>query len=208
MLEVAVSVVDRLIQLATVRERNKEKYFNNFVEPLYKDAEQVARDYMALFSELTHRLEKAENTGSVIDWLEERRTTFQPLRMKMRVDALLACEQIQSFLSAAMPEFQNYSFQPGVFLPIDAIEVCGFDTRFLQLLEEAARFDADVLPDFARVRIVIADQQHVILQAERVKEGVHLFRRSKARFIQDVEGIATFCPVLAACTDEVQLQRF
>jgi hypothetical protein len=84
MLEVAVSLVDRLIQLATVRERNREKYFNGFIEPLYRDAEQIARDYMTLFAELIHRLAKAQDTAAVIDWLEERRSTFQPVRMKVR----------------------------------------------------------------------------------------------------------------------------
>jgi hypothetical protein len=84
MLEVAVSVVDRLIQLATVRERNKEKYFNNFIEPLYKDAEQVVKDYLGLFTELAHRLETADDIEPVINWLEERRVAYQPLRMKMR----------------------------------------------------------------------------------------------------------------------------
>jgi hypothetical protein len=34
-----------LIQLLTVRERNREKYFQQFVEPLYKDAEAVMNDY-------------------------------------------------------------------------------------------------------------------------------------------------------------------
>jgi len=84
MVEVAVSLVDRLIQLATVRERNKEKYFSSFIEPVYRDAEQIARDYMTLFAELIHRLATAKETASVIEWLEERRSGFQPVRMKVR----------------------------------------------------------------------------------------------------------------------------
>lgn len=84
MLEVAVSLVDRLIQLASVRERNREKFFDGFIEPLYQDAEQISRDYMTLFAELIHRLTEAEDTAPVIEWLEERRSVFQPVRMKVR----------------------------------------------------------------------------------------------------------------------------
>ena len=42
-----------------MRERNREKYFQQFVEPLYKDAEAVVNDYVALFGELIELLKKA-----------------------------------------------------------------------------------------------------------------------------------------------------
>ena len=80
----AVSIVDRLIQLATVRERNREKYFKNFIEPLYVDGEQIAKDYMSLLTELIHRIEQANDGREIVEWLESRRTTFQPLRVKVR----------------------------------------------------------------------------------------------------------------------------
>ena len=84
MLENALSLIDRLIKLTTVRERNKEKYFNTFIEPLYEDAEGIARDYMVLFADLIHRLAHEEDVTALIEWLEERRTAFQPVRMKVR----------------------------------------------------------------------------------------------------------------------------
>ena len=84
MVNEAVSIVDRLIQLATVRERNREKLFNNFIEPLYRDGEQIAKDYMTLLAELTHRIRRASGAPEIIDWLEERRAALQPLRVKVR----------------------------------------------------------------------------------------------------------------------------
>jgi hypothetical protein len=51
----------------------------------------------------------------------------------------------------------------------------GFQSGFLQFLKEPAGFNALVLSHFARVRIVITDEQHVILRTERVEKGVHLF---------------------------------
>jgi hypothetical protein len=84
MVDVALSVVDRLIQLLTVRERNREKYFQQFIEPLYKDAEGIANDYVALFGELIDLLKNADSTEEVIAWIERRRLKMLPLRMKVR----------------------------------------------------------------------------------------------------------------------------
>jgi|CZKY01.1.fsa_nt_gi hypothetical protein len=89
----AISIIDRLIQLLTTRERNREKYFNNLIEPLYRDAEVVARDYMALFAEFVQRLQTAATSKELILWLEQRRAAYQPVRMKIR--ALLADEALQ-----------------------------------------------------------------------------------------------------------------
>jgi hypothetical protein len=101
----AISIVDRLIQLATVRERNREKYFNNFIEPLYRDGEQIASDYMGLLAELTYRITQADDWREIIKWLEEKRATLQPLRMKVRAliaDGIMAREDKRSNRSVAL----------------------------------------------------------------------------------------------------------
>jgi hypothetical protein len=84
MVDVGLSIVDRLIQLLTVRERNREKYFNQFIEPLYKDAEGIVNDYVALFGELIELLKKADSTEEVVAWIEQRRLKMLPLRIKVR----------------------------------------------------------------------------------------------------------------------------
>jgi hypothetical protein len=80
----AVSIIDRLIQLATVRERNKERYFRNFIEPLYADGEKIAEDYIGLLTELSHRIGQATDNSEIAEWLEARRASLQPLRVKVR----------------------------------------------------------------------------------------------------------------------------
>jgi hypothetical protein len=80
----AISIIDRLIHLLTLKERNREKFFNNFIEPLYRDAEPVAKGHMGLLAELSHRLERAGSTDDLIPWLEQRRTSYQAVRMKIR----------------------------------------------------------------------------------------------------------------------------
>jgi hypothetical protein len=84
MASAAISIVDRLIQLATVREKNREKYFKNFIEPLYLDGEQIAKDYMSLLTELIHRIGQANDGREIVEWLETKRTALQPLRTKVR----------------------------------------------------------------------------------------------------------------------------
>lgn len=59
MIDAGALILDQLIQLVTVRGRNREKYFNNYIEPLYREAEQIAKDYMALFAELISKIEAA-----------------------------------------------------------------------------------------------------------------------------------------------------
>jgi len=90
----AISIIDRLTKLLTIRERNRERVFNNFIQPIYQDAEAVARDYMGLFAELIQRLETAATAKELIIWLEQRRAAYQPVRMKIR--ALLNDEAFQT----------------------------------------------------------------------------------------------------------------
>jgi hypothetical protein len=90
MIDAGVRIIDRLIQLLQTKEKRKEKYFNNFVEPLYKDAETIIKDYNTLFIELISKIEKAEDSTEIIRWIEERRVTYLPLRTKVK--ALLSDE--------------------------------------------------------------------------------------------------------------------
>ena len=86
MIDAGVRIIDRLIQLLQTREKRKEKYFNNFVEPLYKDAETIIKDYNVLFGELISKIENenSESGEEIIKWIEQRRVTYWPLREKVR----------------------------------------------------------------------------------------------------------------------------
>src|ERR1035437_9914231 len=84
MLELGVSIVDRLIQLLALRERNRKQYFHDFIDPLYKDAEVIVNDYFRLFGELIVRLKNANSEEDVIDWIEQRRQDMRSLRIKVR----------------------------------------------------------------------------------------------------------------------------
>jgi hypothetical protein len=53
------------------------------IEPVFRDAESVAKDYFQVLSELIRRIEEAEDIPPVIRWLEERRVAYLPVRMKI-----------------------------------------------------------------------------------------------------------------------------
>jgi hypothetical protein len=80
----AAAIINRLIQLVSVREKNRERFFNNFIEPLYRDGESAAKDYMSLLAEFFHRIETATAVAELTSFLKERRTAYQPVRMKIR----------------------------------------------------------------------------------------------------------------------------
>ena len=63
-------------------------------------------------------------------------------------------------------------FQSWVFLADDLIELGGVHSRFLQLLERTARFDALVLAD-------IADQKDSIIGTNPRKEVAHVVSAGK-----------------------------
>src|ERR1035438_7533496 len=79
-----VGVLDRLARLRDVVVGNREKYFQQFIEPLYKDAEGIMNDYVALFTELIELLKKTDSTEEVVAWIEQRRSKLLPLRIKVR----------------------------------------------------------------------------------------------------------------------------
>jgi len=84
MIDTAVKVIDRLIELVKAKGEARAKYFDEIIEPLYQETEEVFRDYVALFRELIRRLEKDESVPDIIRWLEDRRLDFLPVRMKIR----------------------------------------------------------------------------------------------------------------------------
>ncbi len=155
MLETALSLIDRLIQLATAKERNKERFFNNFIGPLYNDAEQIARDYMILFAELIHRLAKDEEAASIVEWLEERRTKFQPIRMKVR--ALLE-EGLNYGEKASLDKFRRGVWglmKGGISLMEDghgAAREYGFGDH--TVLDMIHRMHGDLSDEKVRVRLI------------------------------------------------------
>jgi hypothetical protein len=104
-IDTAISLLDKLMSLVSERRKNKTTYFSNGIEPIYRDAEQVAADYMALLHELLDRIARGERREDLARFLEERRLRLLPLRMKMR--AILRHSDRRRDIEESMDMFQR-----------------------------------------------------------------------------------------------------
>ena len=101
-------IIDYLIRLVLARKRDHRQDFEILVEPVFKDAEAVAKDYFQVISELARRIEEAKDIPSVILWLEERRVAYLPVRMKMRAYLRsFSYRSLDSFTTEAKPQSKD-----------------------------------------------------------------------------------------------------
>jgi hypothetical protein len=77
-------LIDKLKEFLSLRSSEKAIKFEQYVEPLYRDAEIVYSDYASLFRELVRKLSNREPSDKLEAWLEERRAERWPLREKIR----------------------------------------------------------------------------------------------------------------------------
>ena len=95
MIETAIKVIDRLIQLLkerqlleTVKKADMRQLAMDIVDPLYRDIEDVYKDYVEILFELQDQVgDPSSNLENIIGQLTQRRMTFQPLRDKVRAFA-------------------------------------------------------------------------------------------------------------------------
>ena len=175
----AIAVISRLIQLLHIRERNREKYFNTQIEPLYRAAEIVARDYMSLFAEFVQRLETATTSKELLLWLERRRADYQPVRMKIRT--LLDDEAFQK-LSQKKSTAARIRFAKGIWGLLKGTFLLGQDAAegtyahlseygygghaILPLLQQMRRSDSTRDLDHKRESLLqFAKRQQVAIEA-------------------------------------------
>ncbi len=121
-------------------------------------------------------------------------------------NAVLGGQQLKRLVCPAVPEGQDNLFQFRILLPVEAVQVGGFETGFLQFLEDASGFDTQVLAHFARIGIVISNQQHVILRFKCVEKRAHLPGRSETGFVEKIKSVRVYGAILAAGTNQMQLQ--
>lgn len=61
-------IIDYLIKLVDTRRQDHKQDFEAFIEPVFKDAEAVAKDYFTVLAEVIRRIEEAERvrTGTFV----------------------------------------------------------------------------------------------------------------------------------------------
>lgn len=84
MLDLFTKLLERLVQFAEVREKNREKFIDRFVTPLYQDAEIIYRDYSNLLRDIRKKTERAKRIAPLLKHMEDKRQIHLPTRTKVR----------------------------------------------------------------------------------------------------------------------------
>lgn len=87
-----ISILDRLLKLVELREFRGRRIFIDFVEPAFNDLTHIHEDYRTSFKSM-EEIAYNESIGheEFVDLLEQFRTTYSPLRMK--IQSLVSCLQ-------------------------------------------------------------------------------------------------------------------
>ena len=99
MIELLLKTIEKLKELAEVRDKRAEKIFEKFIEPIYKDIEAIHKDYL----ETLHQLAAVfSNPSSEVDVLRElcRKTLeiVEPRSQELEVtrDTIRACASLKN----------------------------------------------------------------------------------------------------------------
>jgi hypothetical protein len=84
MLELLLKLIEQLTKLVDIREKNREEYFQRYVQPTYVTAEAIYSDYRSLLRKLRGMLVQRRSSKAIIDFLEERREELLPARDRLR----------------------------------------------------------------------------------------------------------------------------
>lgn len=82
-----LNIIDRLIQLFTIRKTNKRKLFIDHIEPLYSEMSEIHKDYLNACRELKSYVSNKSNTdyslNDIKETLTKYKTTLEPERVKV-----------------------------------------------------------------------------------------------------------------------------
>lgn len=121
MVDLFIRLVDKIIELARVRDQRSDRVFVEIVEPLFKDLPVVVQDYLVLFREAEGALARSSaddaSTATVVTELISRRRE-EALLLRRKV-AEMATSIRRSFDDADLIEYARAI--EGCFYSIDAI---------------------------------------------------------------------------------------
>ncbi len=84
MVDLLLKLFEYLIKHSEIREKNRDKYIERYVDPIYEHAEAIYCDYSKLLRELKKKLQRAKKVGSLLRYLEERHMENFTVRTKTR----------------------------------------------------------------------------------------------------------------------------
>jgi hypothetical protein len=86
MLEIALSLFDYFIKLVEKKEGNIDEYFDIYVKPAFEIAQNIFSDYTTLLHTVKKKIQKGSNKRDIIEFLEDGRIKYLPLRRQLYVE--------------------------------------------------------------------------------------------------------------------------
>jgi hypothetical protein len=85
-------ITDRLIELVKYREEKSRRIFDKLIEPIFNDLLLIHKDYLEMFEQVLRMLPDKDDGRKKVEkslkraqaYLEEKRRTFEPIRVKLR----------------------------------------------------------------------------------------------------------------------------
>jgi hypothetical protein len=84
MLELLLKLIDLLTKAADEKEKDQQRYFDEFVRPTYAAAESIYRDYRSMLRELGCMVDRVDDPEPIIGFLDERREALKSARDGLR----------------------------------------------------------------------------------------------------------------------------
>lgn len=84
MIDSFTKLLSSLTKLVEAREKNKEKFVDRYVEPVYRDAESIYKDYSRLLREIRAKVKRGKKIAPILKYLEEKRQENLNTRTKVR----------------------------------------------------------------------------------------------------------------------------
>ena len=84
MIDTIIKLLGSLTKFAEVREKNREKFIDRYVEPVYRDAEAIYKDYSELLRDVRDKAARNRKIKPILTYLEEKRLEHYAERKKVR----------------------------------------------------------------------------------------------------------------------------
>jgi hypothetical protein len=84
MIDIFLKLIEKMIKLAEVREQNREKYIDRYVQPVYADAEAIYKDYSSLLKVVRNKVARGRQVNEILGFLEAKRQENIATRTKVR----------------------------------------------------------------------------------------------------------------------------
>ena len=85
MIDSFVKIVEKLIELRRYREDRNRRLFNDTVSLIFKDIEEIHRDYLQMFSACEMSLEENESLSKIVKDFRKARLKYEPTRRRILI---------------------------------------------------------------------------------------------------------------------------